>query len=137
MLKDSLAKNMKMSKFEGHVSTLIYSTLKIGHLHFDVEQQQLAQAKDLKTCKVNGKNSISRDVFVKKWRQLNKNMSLQEEVLCTLRPCEFERIFKVEIPPFMLAEILETMSTCFQVPHTNPKGAPQVFKKPIYFLLFL
>lgn len=126
-----------MLKVEGHVSTLNYSTLKIAHLHFDVEHQQLAQVKDLKTCKVNEKISISRDVFVKKWRQLNKNMSLQMEVLCTLRPCEFERIFKVEIPPFMLAEILETTSTCFQVPHTNPNGAAQVLKESIHFLLFL
>lgn len=120
---------------EGHVSTLNYSTIKIDHLQFDVEQQQLAQAKDLKTCKVDEKSSISRDMFVKKWRQLNKNTSLQMEVLCTFRPCEFERIFKVEIPPFMLANILETMSTCFQVPDTNPKGAPQVFFKSFSFVL--
>lgn len=126
-----------MLKVEGRVSTLNYSTLKIGHLHFDVEQQQSAQAKDLKTCKLNEKFSISRDVFVKKWLQLNKNMSLQMEVLCTLQPCESERIFKVEIPPFMLAEILETMSTCFQVPHTNPNGAAQVLEESIHFLLFL
>lgn len=56
----------------------------------------------------------SHDTFGKEWRKLGEDLVAKATFLTRCEPHEFPEMFKVEIPPHLLAEILETVCTCFR-----------------------
>lgn len=61
------------------------------------------------------KSKITNDVFTKHWRHFNRNVLLQMAYLTSLDPSDFLDIFKVELPPNTLVDILGTICTCLRV----------------------
>ncbi|KAG0589539.1 hypothetical protein KC19_1G027800 [Ceratodon purpureus] len=57
---------------------------------------------------------ITDDEFAKNWRRLNKDVFLQMAFLTGINPANYPEIFKVELPPNLLADILATICTCFR-----------------------
>lgn len=67
---------------------------------------------------------ITDDVFAKHWRRLNKDVFLQMAFLTSIEPAEFSEIFKIEMPPNLLADILATICTCFRA-EENAREDPE------------
>jgi len=73
---------------------------------------------------LGARTKITDDVFAKHWRHLNKDVFLQMAFLTSLDPANFAEIFKVELPPNLLADILATVCTCFRA-EENAREDPE------------
>ena len=67
---------------------------------------------------------LTHDVFAKTWRQLNKDVFLQMAFLTGIDPASYPEIFKVELPPNLLADILLTICACFRA-EENARHDPE------------
>lgn len=69
-------------------------------------------------------SKVTDDVFAKTWRHLNKDVFLQMAFLTGIDPGDYPEIFKVEVPPNLLADILTTICTCFRA-EANARDDPE------------